>query len=167
MSDDDLPTFDLKNCKVMGEEETGYRCYSTFNAFAQDKKKSIRGGPLDWAYEQLGCYSIVTELWSLPKKAGIEVTGFIEFFRHGTKNVNLAMLEVVKVELGGYGFSVWTPFYYPKLTPFEIGGRGYQFLAEPTPSVPGGGDHVKCPVRLARDAHCTPPHYPNAHHRAG
>ena len=136
LADVDLPKFDLNTYKAigaMGEEETGYPCISIFHDFAYDKKKPIRGGLLDWVYEQLGGYSFSTELWSLPKKAGVEVKDFIEFFRHRPEDVDLAMLKVIDDELDGYGFKEWTPFEHPQLGPVEIGGWDYQFAWQNPP----------------------------------
>jgi murein tripeptide amidase MpaA len=136
LADDDLPKFDLNTYKAigaMGEEETGYPCISIFHDFAYDKKKPIRGGLLDWVYEQLGAYSFATELWSLPRKAGVEVTDFIEFFRHRSEDVDLAMLKVIDGELDGYGFKEWTPFDHPQLGAVEIGGWDYQFAWQNPP----------------------------------
>ena len=72
----------FKAIGAMGTEETGYPCISIFDDFAYDKKKALKGGLLDWVYEQLGAFPFATELWSLPGKAGIEVTDFIGFFRN-------------------------------------------------------------------------------------
>jgi len=135
-ADDDLPNFDLNTFKAigaMGEEETGYPCISIFHDFAYDKKKPIRGGLTDWIYEQLGVFPFATELWSLPKKAGVEVKDYIEFFRTRDEEVDLAMLKVLDDELDGYGFKEWTPFDHPQFGPVEIGGWDYQFAWQNPP----------------------------------
>ncbi|MBA3274590.1 MAG: carboxypeptidase [Chloroflexia bacterium] len=134
--DEDLPKFDLTTYKAigaMGEEETGYPCISIFHDFAYDKKKPIRGGLLDWVYEQLGAFAFATELWSLPKKAGVEVPDFIEFFKTRSEDVDLAMLKVLDDELDGYGYKEWDPFEHPQLGPVEIGGWDYQFAWQNPP----------------------------------
>lgn len=134
--DVDLPKFDLRTYKAigaMGEEETGYPCISIFHDFAYDKKKPIRGGLTDWVYEQLGVFTFATELWSLPKKAGVDVTDFIEFFPNRDESVDLAMLKVLDDEVEGYGFKEWTPFEHPQLGPVEIGGWDYQFAWQNPP----------------------------------
>jgi murein tripeptide amidase MpaA len=134
--DDDLPKFDVNVYKAigaMGEEETGYPCISIYHDFAYDKKKPIRGGLTDWVYDQLGIFTFATELWSLPKKAGVEVPDFIEFFPKRTEEVDLAMLKVIDDELDGYGFKEWTPFDHPQLGPVEIGGWDYQFAWQNPP----------------------------------
>jgi murein tripeptide amidase MpaA len=135
-ADDDLPKFDLNTYKAigaLGEQETGYPCISIFHDFAYDKKKPIRGGLTDWVYEQLGVFTFATELWSLPKKAGVEVKDYIEFFRTRDEDVDLAMLKILDEELDGYGFKEWTPFDHPQLGPLEIGGWDYQFAWQNPP----------------------------------
>ncbi len=52
----------------------------------------------------LGGFSFSTELWSLPRKAGIKVTDFIEFMRERDKSVDVAMLRVLDEHAGGSGF---------------------------------------------------------------
>jgi len=134
--DEDLPKFDLETYKAigaMGEEETGYPCISIFHDFAYDKKKPIRGGLLDWVYEQLGAFAFATELWSLPKKAGVEVPDFIEFFPKRSEDVDLAMLKVLDDELEGYGYKEWESFDHPQLGEVEIGGWDYQFAWQNPP----------------------------------
>lgn len=135
-ADVDLPPFDLRTYKAisaMGEEETGYPCISIYHDFAYDKKKPIRGGLTDWVYEQLGVFTFATELWSLPKKAGVDVKDFIEFFPTRDESVDLAMLKVIDEEIEGYGFKEWTPFDHPQLGPVEIGGWDYQFAWQNPP----------------------------------
>ncbi len=132
----DLPKFDVATYKAigrMGEEETGYPCISIYHDFAYDKKKPTYGTVLDWVYEQLGAYPFATELWSLPKHAGVEVKDFIEFFRDRPEDVDLAMLKVLDEQFDGYGFKEWTPFDHPQLGSVEIGGWDYQFAWQNPP----------------------------------
>lgn len=134
--DDELPKFDVATFKAigaMGEEETGYPCISIFHDFAYDKKRPITGGLTDWVYDQLGIFTFATELWSLPKKAGVEVKDFIEFFTTRDESVDLAMLKVIDDELGGEGFKEWTTFEHPQLGEVEVGGWDYQFAWQNPP----------------------------------
>jgi murein tripeptide amidase MpaA len=124
-SEADLPELDrnvLKAIGAMGTEETGYPCISIFDEFAYDKKKPLKGGLLDWVYEQLGAFPFATELWSLAGRAGIEVTDWIGFFRDREPETDAAMLKVLDDELGGEGFKPWTTFDHPQLGQVEIGG---------------------------------------------
>jgi murein tripeptide amidase MpaA len=124
-SESELPELDrnvLKAIGAMGTEETGYPCISIFDEFAYDKKKPLKGGLLDWVYEQLGAFPFATELWSLAGRAGIEVTDWIGFFRDRAPETDAAMLKVLDDELGGEGFKPWTPFEHPQLGSVEIGG---------------------------------------------
>lgn len=119
----------------MGEEETGYPCIGIYDDFAYDKKKALKGGLLDWVYEQLGVLPFSTELWSLTAKAGIKVDDFIEFFKNRSEEVDAAMLHVLDREVGGEGFREWTPFEHPQLGPVEIGGwhRTFTWANPPGP----------------------------------
>jgi murein tripeptide amidase MpaA len=135
-ADEDLPRFDVDTYKAigkLGEEETGYPCISIFHDFAYDKKRPIKGGLTDWIYEQLGAMPFATELWSLPKRAGVDVKDYIEFFKTRTEDVDLAMLKLLDDELEGYGFREWTPFDHPQLGQVEIGGWDYQFAWQNPP----------------------------------
>jgi hypothetical protein len=132
----DLPELDrnvLKAIGEMGTEETGYPAISIFDEFAYDKKKPLKGGLLDWVYEQLGAFPFATELWSLPARAGVEVKDFIGFFRDRPPETDAAMLKVLDDELGGEGFKPWTPFEHPQLGPVEIGGWDHVFTLQNPP----------------------------------
>ena len=46
MQDDDMPKFDVKVLKALGElmsEDTGYPCISIYEDFAYEKKTTIKG----------------------------------------------------------------------------------------------------------------------------
>jgi murein tripeptide amidase MpaA len=134
--DADLPELDRNALKMIGEmgtEETGYPCISIYDDFAYDKKKPLKGGLTDWIYEQLGALPFATELWSLPKRAGVGVKDFIGFFRYHPPEDDLAMLKVLDAELGGEGFKPWTPFEHPQLGPVEIGGWDELFTMQNPP----------------------------------
>ncbi len=159
--DDDLPQFDVRTYKAigaMGEEETGYPCISIFHDFAYDKKVPIKGGLTDWVYEQLGVFTFATELWSLPKKAGIEVTDYIEFFKTRSDDVDLAMLKLLDDELDGYGYKEWTHIRAP---PARTGRDRWLGLpvrvAEPAGPMARGGDVHQRSIRDAGDENCAAP----------
>lgn len=121
----DMPALDqaiFTSIGAMGEEETGYPCIGIYDDFAYDRKQAMKGGLLDWVYEQLGIIPFSTELWSLAAKAGIEVTDFIGFFKNRSDAVDAAMLKCLDETVGGEGFRAWTPFDHPQLGPVEIGG---------------------------------------------
>lgn len=128
--DDDLPKLDLEIYKAigkMGEEETGYKCVSIYHDFAYDKKKPTYGTVLDWVYGTFGAYSYATELWSLPQKAGIEVTDYIGWMRERPAEQDVAMAKTLSELTDGEGIAEWTPFDHPQLGPVEIGGWDYKF----------------------------------------
>jgi murein tripeptide amidase MpaA len=135
-ADEEMPKPDLNIFKAIGElgtEETGYPCISVFHDFAYDKKKPIRGVAMDWIYEQVGAFPFSTELWSLPRKAGIEVKDFIEFMRKREDSVDVAMLKVLDEHVDGAGYKPWEPFEHPQLGPVEIGGWDYTFTWQNPP----------------------------------
>jgi murein tripeptide amidase MpaA len=135
-ADDDLAKPDVRVFKAIGDlgtEETGYRCVSIFQDFAYDKKIPIKGGSIDWTYEQLGVYSYATELWSLPLQAGLEVKDFIKWFEERTEDDDVAMLKVLDQRLDGKGYKRWTPFDHPQLGPVEIGGWEFKFTFQNPP----------------------------------
>lgn len=134
--DEDLPKFDLKVYKAlgkMGEEETGYKCVSIFHDFAYDKKKPISGTVLDWVYSALGAYAYSTELWSLPRKAGIEITDFIGWGQDHPAEDDVAMARTLDETVGGEGIARWMPFDHPQLGQVEIGGWDYKFAWQNPP----------------------------------
>jgi murein tripeptide amidase MpaA len=118
---------------AMGTEETGYPCVSIFDDFAYDKKKPTTGNMMDFMYDNLGAIPFATELWSLPKKAGIEVKDFIAFFKDRDRSIDAALLKLVDEELGGEGFLAWTPFDHRQMGPVEIGGWDTRFTLQNPP----------------------------------
>ena len=128
--DDDLPELDLRAYKAigaLGEDETGYRCVSIYHDFAYDKKKPIYGTFIDWMYDDLGVFSFSTELWSLPRQAGIDVPDFIKWPMERTEEDDLKMLRVLDQQTDGRGFTPWRPFNHPQLGEVEIGGWDFKF----------------------------------------
>lgn len=134
--DDAFPKLDIRAYKAigqMGEEETGYPCISIYHDFAYDKKKPTYGTFADWMWEHLGIYAFATELWSLPRKAGCEVKDFIKYMEERPEEDDVAMLKLLDEQLGGRGFTPWTPFDHPQLGPVEIGGYEFKFAIQNPP----------------------------------
>ncbi|MCO5215232.1 MAG: M14 family metallopeptidase [Thermomicrobiales bacterium] len=135
-TDADMNQADLAVYKAigkMGEEETGYKCISIHDDFAYDKKKSITGSVLDWVYETFGVYAYSTELWSLPAKAGIEITDWIGWGHEHPDSDELAMAKVLDEFAEGEGIFDWKPFEHPQLSSVEIGGWDYKFAFQNPP----------------------------------
>jgi murein tripeptide amidase MpaA len=133
---EDLPKFDLKVYKAIGkmcEEETGYKCVSIFHDFAYDKKKPITGAVLDWVYSTFGAFAYSTELWSLPRKAGIEITDFIAWGQDHPAEDDIAMARTLDETVGGEGVTPWTTFSHLQLGEVEIGGWDYKFAWQKPP----------------------------------
>jgi murein tripeptide amidase MpaA len=135
-SDEDMPKFDVNVFKAigkMGEEETGYRCVSIHDGFAYDKKQPIHGSLMDWFYESTGAYTFATELWSLPRKAGIEITDWIAWGQDHPASDDVAMARALDEHVDGEGLYAWTPFQHPQLGEVEIGGWDYKFAVQNPP----------------------------------
>jgi murein tripeptide amidase MpaA len=129
-NDETFPTQDLAVYEELGKrgaELTGYPCVSIYHGFRYDPKSFIRGGFLDWAYEDLGVFTFSTELWDAFVTAGIEGRDIIKFMMYDrTPEDELKLLEWSDRELDGAGFMPWTPFKHPQLGPVEIGGWDYR-----------------------------------------
>jgi murein tripeptide amidase MpaA len=135
-TDTDLPIFDLTAFKAigkMGEEETGYPCVSIHDGFAYDKKQPIHGSLMDWLYESMGIYPYATELWSLPRKAGIEITDWIGWGHEHPASDDVAMARALDEHAGGEGIYDWKLFSHPQLGEIEIGGWDYKFAIQNPP----------------------------------
>lgn len=131
-----LPNFDLAMYKLigkMGTEETGYPCVSIHDGFRYDKHKQMTGGVQDWVYETFGAYAYSTELWSLPRKAGVEVSDFIEWGNSHEPGDDLAMAKAIDEYADGEGLFAWEPFDHPQLGEVEIGGWDYKFAIQNPP----------------------------------
>lgn len=126
----DIPELDRNIFQLigkMGTEETDYPAISIYDDFAYDKKKALKGGLIDYVYDQLGIIPFATELWSLAKEAGLEVKDFIGFFRDRPDSYDVAMLKVLDDKVGGEGYKEWTPFQHPQLGAVEVGGWDFSF----------------------------------------
>ena len=136
LPDEDLPKLDLTIFKAigkMGEEETGYPCISIYHDYAYDKKQPIHGAVLDWVYSTFGIFAYSTELWSLPRKAGIEITDYIGWMKDHPASDDVAMAKALDEHVGGAGILAWTPFDHPQLGKVEIGGWDYKFAWQNPP----------------------------------
>lgn len=134
--DSDLPKDDLRRFEALGQmgtEATGYPCVSIFHDFAYDPKQPIKGAHLDWDYDHLGLLAFSTELWSITKRAGVEVKDYIKFFRERSEEDDLAMLRWADEHLGDFGFVPWRPFAHPQLGPVEIGGWQFKYTFQNAP----------------------------------
>ncbi|HEY4001654.1 MAG TPA: M14 family metallopeptidase [Candidatus Xenobia bacterium] len=119
MADLDLAIF--KSLGARGTDITGYPCVSTYHDFRYHPKELIKGGFDDWCYDHAGIFSFTTELWSIGKAAGLDITDHIKFLSQRTDAETLAILRFNdREELDG--FVPWTPFDHPQLGPVDIGG---------------------------------------------
>lgn len=124
-SDEELPTFDLRVFKKIGEkatEITGYPAVSVYHDFRYDPKDIITGGADDWAYDHLGVFAWTTEFWNPFTTAGVEDYKFIEWGIDHPFDDDLKMLAWSDEELAGKGFVDWYEFDHPQLGRVELGG---------------------------------------------
>jgi murein tripeptide amidase MpaA len=134
--DKEMPDHDLAIYKAIGQrgtEITGYPNIAVYHDFRYEEDKFITGAFDDWAYDYYGVFAFTIEFWSLPASAGVEVKDFIPFFRDPPEEASLAMLAWNDRELGGEGFSPWTPAEHPQLGRVEIGGWKTKFTYQNPP----------------------------------
>ncbi|HKH10504.1 MAG TPA: M14 family zinc carboxypeptidase [Rubrobacter sp.] len=134
--DKEMPDHDLAVYKAIGQrgtEITGYPNISVYHDFRYEEDKFITGAFDDWAFDYYGVFAFTIEFWSLPAAAGVEVKDFIEFFRDPPEGASLKMLSWNDRELGGEGFSPWTPFDHPQLGRVEVGGWKTKFTHQNPP----------------------------------
>ncbi len=124
--DEDMPTFDLRVFKLIGEkatELTGYPNVSVFHDFKYDPKQVLRGGAHDWFYEHLGVFAWTTEFWSPQREAGIEAGYHLtDWIRDHPVEDDLKLLRWNDEILGGRAFVDWHEFEHPQLGTIELGG---------------------------------------------
>ena len=134
--DKEMPDHDLAVYKAIGDrgtDLTGYPNISVYHDFRYEEDRFITGAFDDWAFDYYGVFAFTVEFWSLPAAAGVEVKDFIKFFRDPPEEASLAMLSWNDRELGGDGFSPWTPFDHPQLGRVEVGGWKTKFTHQNPP----------------------------------
>lgn len=136
--DETFPTQDLEIYQAIGKrgtEITGYPCVSIYHGFRYEPKRFIRGGFLDWVYEDLGIFTFSTELWDAFKTAGIEERDIIRFLMYERKPEDeRKLLDWSDRELEGAGFVPWKPLDHPQLGKVEIGGWDFSAVWGSPPS---------------------------------
>jgi murein tripeptide amidase MpaA len=123
-ADAEMAVEDLRVYKRIGKEGTsvtGYPNISVYEEFRYHPKEVITG-TFDWAYEQLGIYSWVVEIWSPMREAGIEKYDYIDWFRDHPVEDDLKLMRWNDAALRGKGFVDWAKFQHPQLGEVEIGG---------------------------------------------
>ena len=117
-----------------GTDLTGYPHISVYHEFRYHPK-SVIGGTFDWAYEHLGIFTWVVEIWSPMREAGIESYKYIDWFRDHTPEDDLKILRWSDSALNGLAHIPWKPFDHPQLGKVEIGGwnRFHAFSNPPLP----------------------------------
>jgi len=135
-SDDEMHAEDLwvyQKQGVKGTELTGYPNISVYHEFRYHPK-SVIGGTFDWAYEHLGLFTWVVEIWSPMREAGMDSYKYIDWFRDHPPEDDLKLLRWSDDKLGGIAHIPWKPFDHPQLGKVEIGGwNRFHAFSNPPP----------------------------------
>jgi len=109
----------------------GYEMPRTWVVSYNEKENKRYGFGLqsDWAYQEMGMYSITTELFNyrldLPGNTFTGEDAYVKFQR--------AALKYQQVKANGSWFQDWKPFKHPELGDGEIGGWYPQYLSNAFP----------------------------------
>ncbi len=115
----------FKNIGVIGEDLTGYPCWSIFEKFTMDKDNPSAGSFIDFVYDNLGITAFATELWDLRGRAGLKKITFLERLKQTNKEQEedgLKLLEYNDEEFNGELFVNWYKVQHPQLGEVELGG---------------------------------------------
>lgn len=136
--DSEMPDFDLKTFKLLGDrctELTGFPNVSTFHDFSYDTKNRTTGTFDDWAYDHYGVHCFTMELWSPWEDAGIEVgTNWLDFWSSRDESTELKLLKWNDDKLSGSAFVPWYDFDHPQLGSVQLGGWDWLFSFRNAPA---------------------------------
>jgi murein tripeptide amidase MpaA len=127
---------DLRVFKRIGKEGTDLTGYPNIGVFEEFRyaTNDVITGTFDWAYDNLGLYSWVVELWSPMREAGIEKYDFIDWFIDHPAADDIKMIHWNDTQLKGKAFVPWRAFTHPELGQVELGGwDSFSFIS----NVPG------------------------------
>ncbi|HET8630586.1 MAG TPA: M14 family metallopeptidase [Thermomicrobiales bacterium] len=106
-----------------------------FQSYDEATGAARYGSMMDWAYNQLGIYGWVPELWDQWGAAGVDRRGEELHAFHGPRSEaeQLKLLAWNDEALDGKGFVPWHRFDHPQLGPVELGGWTYKFTTQNAP----------------------------------
>jgi murein tripeptide amidase MpaA len=141
IGDDKLNQTDLAFYKAIGaaaERITGYPTVSVYEYFTAnyDANALDVGSWLEWCYDEKGVMGFEMELWDFPYITGVKKRPIKELKTltdEQREEEALMVLQWVDKELGGKGFTDWTPFEHPQLGWVEIGGYDPKFIGQNPP----------------------------------
>ncbi len=132
-----MPAEDLWVYQAIGKkgtELTGYPAISVYHDFRYHPK-SVIGATFLWAFDHLGIFSWVVEIWSPMREAGIENYKYIDWFRDHPPEDDLKLLRWSDTALGGLAHIPWKAFDHPQLGKVEIGGwNRFHAFSNPPPA---------------------------------
>lgn len=140
--DEKVPQADRERYSRMGElctRITGYSFKPTGEAFGNDDSSPAVKGADDWAYEYLGVMAFCMELWDPHTRAGarsygrVGIDALLKLSPEEHAEDEWKLLQWNDRELGGRGFTPWTPFVHPQLGAVEIGGWDPKFVRQNPP----------------------------------
>ena len=121
MATQDLWTYDLLG--NIGAEICGYQHGSSKELLKYDPKDVITGTEDTWFFDERGIFAWIVELWSLPKKAGVDSQKQVEWFRAHLHSDDLKIYDWYRREVpDGDAYVTWYPFDHPQLGSVELGG---------------------------------------------
>lgn len=110
------------------EALTSYPMVSGFKDFTYEPDKPLHGDLSEYAYRQLGCVSMVCELWDLFRRIGMERTPrFVDHYTHLRRRDLVALGRWDQAHNGGRMLRPWRPVRHPQLGDVEVGGLDVRF----------------------------------------
>lgn len=122
-ADDDLPQWDLEIYEEVGRKATELTGYT---AMSYDDLKHepyrVKGGQIDWFYNDRGVFSWITEFWNPLSVIGTRPYTAARWLVNHPVEEALRLIRWSDEELAGEGFVDWYAFDHPQLGPVELGG---------------------------------------------
>lgn len=136
---------------AVGKELTGYPDRNLFEVYTWNPDRPAVGSTMEFAYDYLGIMVFGMELWDRLGRAGLPSWGkrsvkeMMNMSEAEREEQELTLLQWLDRDLGGEGFSPWTPFQHPQLGPVEIGGWDPKFMLQnPPPKLLAEECHNAC-----------------------
>lgn len=116
---------DLYLYDVIGNMGTEYNGYPVLDARQWSfERRGARGGFTDWAYNHVGGFCYLVEMWDIFRAAGAIIPPEKKgtFYENISEDDEIKLLQWIDREFDGDGFAMWNTFNHPDLGAVEIGG---------------------------------------------
>ncbi len=121
MDQGDLAVF--RQLEAWAKTYTGYPMVSGYEEFTYRPETPLHGDLTDFAFHQRGCIALVTELWDLFARLGVErKKPFVHHYTHLTREEMVRLARFDAEQNAGRALVPWRPFSHPQLGEVEIGG---------------------------------------------